>query len=67
MARVYLVSEEEMTSLIEGLELAKLRQLDAHAPHAPIHKADIDDIHRTFHLRVVRWAQAVGFEGRRGH
>ena len=65
MARVYLISEEEMCSLIEQLELVSLRKQAAHAPQSSIHQQNIDDIHLTFHLRVVRWAQAVGFDGYR--
>ncbi len=65
MAKQYVVTEEEMLSLIEGLELTKLRQFDAHAPASPLHKQDIDDTHRTFHLHVVRWAQQMGFCGYR--
>ena len=65
MARQYVVTEEEMTSLIESLELTKLRQNDSHAPKSPLHKDDIDAVHRTFHHRVVRWAQSIGFDGYR--
>lgn len=65
MARQYVVTEEEMLSLIESLELNKLRARDAHAPHAAIHKQDIDHIHRTFHGVTVRWAQSIGFDGYR--
>lgn len=63
MARQYVITEEEMMSLIEQLELSKLRQMDSHAPQSAIHKQDIDDIHRKFHLYVVRWAQNMGFDG----
>lgn len=65
MARQYVVTEEEMISLIESLELAKMRLENAHAEKAAIHKQDIDDVHRGFHFTVVRWAQAMGFDGRR--
>jgi hypothetical protein len=60
-----MVTEEEMISLIESLELAKLRKMNEHAPQASIHKQDIDDMHRTFHFVTVQWAQAMGFDGRR--
>jgi len=65
MARQYVVTEEEMLSLIETLELARLRKFDAHAPSASIHRQDIDDMHRSFHFHVVRWAQSMGFDGYR--
>ena len=63
MARQYVVTEEEMMSLIESLELAKMRLENAHAEKATIHKQDIDPIHRSFHFTVVRWAQSMGFNG----
>lgn len=66
MARQYVVTEEEMLSLIESIELGKMRQMNEHAPQATIHKQDIDDIHRQFHYIVVRWVQAMGFKGHRG-
>ena len=65
MARQYVITEAEMLSLIESLELAKLRTMNGHAPKAAIHKFDIDDIHRTFHHVTVRWAQDMGFDGYR--
>lgn len=64
MARVYLISEEEMQSLIEQLELGALRRKVLHEPLSTIHK-DIDDLHRSFHDQVVLWARAMGFEWRR--
>ena len=65
MARQYVITEEEMMSLLESLELASLRARDSHATNAPIHKPDIDSVHRHFHLVTVRWAQSVGFDGYR--
>ena len=65
MARQYVVTEEEMLSLIESLELVKLRAAAAHASKSVVHKQDIDDLHRVFHFYVVNWAQKMGFDGRR--
>lgn len=65
MARQYVVTEEEMLSLIESMELARLRQTSEHAPQSSIHKADIDSLHRMFHMVTVRWAQKIGFDGYR--
>ena len=65
MALQYVVTEEEMLSLIESLELAKLRERDSHATQSSIHRQDIDDMHRRFHHVTVRWAQSVGFHGYR--
>lgn len=65
MARVYMVTEEEMQSLIESLELTKLRE----SGHFRGSKTEQDDIresmHRTFHMVAVRWTQAVGYRGYR--
>ena len=65
MARVYVATEEEMMALIEKMELTKLRIEADYAPSSPIHKPDIDHLHRTFHMHVVNWAQAIGFDGYR--
>lgn len=65
MAKQYVVTEEEMMSLLEGLELNKLRQMNDHARQASIHKPDIEDTHRAFHYVAVRWAQSIGFDGYR--
>jgi hypothetical protein len=65
MARMYVVTEEEMLSLIESLELSKLRADSAHAPQAAVHRKDIDDVWRQFHMVTVRWAQKIGFDGYR--
>ena len=65
MARQYVITEEEMLSLIETLELAKLRQFDSHASMSPIHRDEIESVHRTFHFHVVKWAQKMGFDGYR--
>ena len=63
MARVYIVTEEEMNSLIDQLELESLREQNLIRPYKPT--PTIDEMHRKFHYVVVRWAQAMGFEGRR--
>lgn len=65
MAIQYVVTEEELLSLLEGLELSKLRQMNSHASQSPIHKQDIDDVHRQFHYVTVRWTQSIGFKGYR--
>lgn len=65
MAVQYVITAEEMQSLIEQLELSKLRQMSEHAPSSTIHKQDIDDVHRAFHYYVVRWTQAMGYKGHR--
>ena len=61
MARQYVITEEEMLSLIESLELHKMRENNL----ATSEKMTKDDMHRAFHYVVVRWAQSVGFDGYR--
>lgn len=63
MAVQYVVTPKEMASLIETLELVKLRKMADHAPNSTIHKQDIDDLHRTFHYYVIQWTQAMGHKG----
>ena len=63
MAKVYLVTEEEMQSLIDGLELSKMRQQNVGPKE---NSQAISDMHRSFHYVAVRWAQAVGYKGYRG-
>ena len=65
MARQYVITEEEMMSLLESLELTSMRAQNSHAVNSPIHKLDIDSVHRQFHGVTVRWAQSVGFDGYR--
>ena len=79
MARQYVITEEEMMSLIESLELRKLREENICDPSR--HFGDewraltdkekknmepcVDSLHRGFHYVVVRWAQQMGFNGYR--
>ena len=65
MAIQYVVTEAELMSLIEQLELAALRACSSHVENALIHRTDIEDLHRTFHFYVVRWVQDIGFKGHR--
>lgn len=64
MARVYMITEEEMQSLIDSLELQKFRDNNIwhDRPEEPV---TADGMHRAFHYVVVRWAQGVGFKGHR--
>lgn len=59
MARQYVVTEEEMLSLIESLELEKMR-MDGHFRQMDASKQEIQDVHRAFHLSPSagfrRWA-----------
>lgn len=65
MSRQYVVTEEEMLSLIESLELTKLRA-EGHfrgTSDADFDKFKLDEMHRRFHYVAVRWAQQMGFDG----
>lgn len=62
MAKQFVLTEAELNQLVDGLELAKLRE---DARRGVVHKQDIDDLHRVFHHHVVRWVQDVaGLKGR---
>lgn len=65
MACVYVVTEEEMLSLIESLELHKLREAGHFRGSNPEQDEIRERMHRTFHMVAVRWVQAMGFKGHR--
>lgn len=64
MARQYVLTEEEMKSLLTSLELKSMQgnnlmREDRDKPPT------VSDTHRAFHHVVVRWMQSVGFNGLR--
>ncbi len=70
MAKQYVVTEEEFMSLIEQLELQKLRDRNICDPGREWPPEDkrrlepaIDSMHRGFHMVAVRWVQSMGFSG----
>jgi hypothetical protein len=79
MARQYVITEPEYQSLLDRLDLVNLRMSNVCDPYRHLDdawrnltdkekencKAAIDNIHRGFHFVVVRWAQEMGFDGRR--
>jgi hypothetical protein len=67
MARQYVITEEEMLSLIESLEMVKLREAGHFrgTSDEDFDKFKLDDMHRRFHMVTVRWAQKMGFDGYR--
>lgn len=79
MARQYVITEAEMIMLIESLELVSMKSANVNDPYRHLDEAwrnltdkekenvkpAIDSIHRGFHYIVVRWAQDMGFDGRR--
>lgn len=62
MAKVYIVTEEEMLSLIDQLKIEAMEAKN----HKPAECATPQEMHRAFHYIVVRWAQAMGFSAVRG-
>ena len=66
MARVYMITEEEMLSLLESLELEALRKANLLGTKHDLLGQPIGDLHRAFHYVAVRWAQSIGFKGYRG-
>lgn len=79
MARQYVISEEEYQMLLDKLELHRLKEDNVCDPYRHLDeswrnltdkekencKAAIDSVARGFHFVVVRWAQQMGFDGRR--
>jgi hypothetical protein len=79
MARQYVITEEEYQSLLDKLELHNLKEAnvcdpmrymdDAWRSLSDKEKANmqpaVESLHRGFHFVVVRWAQQMGFDGRR--
>lgn len=62
MAKQYVITEEEFMSLIESLELVKLRKANVIRDNMK-EPPSWEDIHRSFHYVVVRWIQEMGFGG----
>jgi hypothetical protein len=79
MARQYVITEKEMTALLDSLELAALRNDNVCDPSRHMDDAwrqlsdkekqnmqpAVESLHRGFHFVVTRWAQSVGFTGLR--
>lgn len=64
MARQYVVTEEEMLSLIESMELEAMRKAGHfRGQDDKLTRQEIQDMHRAFHFIAVRWVQSVGFSG----
>jgi len=55
--RQYVLTDDDMKALVEGLELAKLRALEFEGDAAV--KQKVSDAHRAMHYNVVKWAQDV--------
>lgn len=56
MAKVFMVTAAELDQLIESLELTKLQIAERSTPEK---KVAADEMHRSFHYRVVKWVQDV--------
>lgn len=70
MAKQYVVTEEEMNSLLDQLKLQAMQEVGhfrnwQEPTEWGTRPPQLADIHRAFHFVVVRWAQAVGFTGHR--
>lgn len=72
MARVYLITEAEMNSLLDQLQLKEMsnKNILIHPDRwdklSPDEHNRLSSVHRAFHLVCVRWAQEMGFKGYRG-
>lgn len=58
MAKVYIVNDADLVSLLERLELTKLRSMEFLGSH-DAKRFQIDDMHRSFHLHVSLWIDGI--------
>ena len=71
MARVYVITETEIQSLLDQLELKSMsdKNILVHPDQwdklSPDEHNRLDSVHRAFHYVCVRWAQEMGFKGYR--
>lgn len=65
MAKQYVVTEEEMNSLLDQLKLQAMQETNSIMRDDLKKPPSMHEVHRAFHFIVVRWAQAVGFTGHR--
>jgi RNA-binding protein YhbY len=56
MAKVFMVTADELDQLVQSLELTKLQVAENATQEA---RFIASDLHRSFHYRVVRWVQDV--------
>lgn len=75
MAIQYVVTAEELQSLLDQLQLEALRAANmGPTQRAPdfmktqeaLHNFVVDNCHRSFHMVATRWVQAMGYKGHRG-
>lgn len=78
MARIYVITEPEMQSLLDQLELKSMVDKNQiiggfdvddrrtrYENLSPDEKNRLSGVHRAFHMVCVRWAQEMGFKGGR--
>lgn len=71
MARVYKITEVEMLSLLDQLEVKSMTDKnilihpDRYEKLSPEEHNRLNAVHRAFYMVCVRWAQSVGFDGYR--
>lgn len=78
MAKVYIITEAEMNSLMDQLELQNMRdknmiiggfsvedRQERYDKLSPDEQNRLNAVHRAFHFVCVRWAQEMGFRGMR--
>lgn len=72
MAVMYIITETEMNSLMDRLELKSMSDKnilihpDQWSKLTPDEMNRLNGVHRAFHMVCVRWAQEMGFKGYRG-
>jgi hypothetical protein len=71
MARVYMITEAEMNSLMDQLKLQSMSDQnilihpDRYEKLSAEEMNRLNNVHRAFHMVCVRWAQEMGFKGYR--
>ena len=61
MAKVYIITEEEMGSLFHQLKLESMTDSNTVFRKDHDKPANMKDAHRAFNFIVTRWSQSVGF------
>ena len=66
MARIMIVTETEMQSLLDILELKKWQSEANGHLYLESNPTTIGEVHRMFLYHVVGWTQEMGYKGYRG-
>lgn len=66
MAKVFIITEVEMNSLITSLHMEEMKRANhlvrKEEVLSPEENNRLASVHRAFHMVCIRWAQSMGFE-----